>query len=429
MNVLVVGGGLAGLSVATLLTRFGVEVTTLTPEFGGMMSNVNVANPYGEGVFKFDFRLNKSVKEGAFHKLVRGVEGVVEHEKNDYYLEMPYPETATWVKNPVHKNTKQLVFDVSVQPEEDPHEDKTLASYAIRNYGEEFYTQWFEPFFQRKFSTYPDHLDSDWIESEMEEDFIYVPGHSVVRTMLASLLEYSKGSWIWVNGILRKLWRDKSGWYAVGFSGSSVMNIGPFDAVVSTIGIQELVNSLERFGSILVPPTIWNNIISCGVMMKGEYHGRDFSWLYPDVSLRAHRVSMPSRLSPELAPEGQDSLLIEFPTFDQLEQNVIESLSMDVETVLKLLDIKASSTVWVANKGYPIPTLDVRSNLAETKRQLARSNIYSTGHWGSHALLSNEHVLGEALRTVNHLMSGEEESEYLWSIDRYPYYEEKKYDN
>lgn len=445
MKVLVIGGGLAGLSAATLLTRFGIEVVTMTPEFGGVLSNIVAKNPYGEGGFNFDCRLNAYPKEHAFHQLVRGVDGITEHKREAYYLEMNHKQGVKWIEYPVQNHSHKLLNSSSVSPGVEGTigyvSDTSLKEVAVDMFGDQFYEDWFEPFNERMYSTDPAQLDSDWITTKvadpdqqlrsnwgLDNEFIYVPGNLVVRTMLVSLAEYAGDSWSWVNASVENLFRTKQGWNAVGRSGSSLLTVGPFDAVISTMGIAELVGCLERMqGAIQQPWTRWNNIVGCGVMLPGLYTGRPFTWLYPDVSLRAHRVSMQSRLSPAMSPEDHDSFLIEFPTFDELNQNLIESLSLDVKTVLNMLGLSSEDVIWFSNKGYPIPTLGIRGQVAETKRQLARHKVYSTGRWGSHALLNNEHILGEVLRCVNHLMTGEEEQEYLWSTDFYQVYQEDQY--
>ncbi len=441
MKVLVIGGGLAGLSAATLLTRFGIDVVTMTPEFGGLMSSVAAGNPYGEGMFQFDFRLNAYPKEHAFHQLIRGVEGLTEHERQAYYLEMQDTEHGHLIDYPVQNNSECLLKSGIVLPGEvsEYESNRSLKEFAVDLFGSRFYEDWFEPFNERMFSMDPALLDSDWTTTKvampnqedgsnwgMDNEFIYVPGNKIVKTMIASLAEYAQDSWVWANAQVDTLFRTKHGWNVVGHSGSSQLSLGPFDAVISTMGITELVASLERVQGVNIPMTSWNRIISCGVILPGKYEGNPFTWFYPDVSLRAHRVSLQSRLSPEMSPDGQDSLLIEFPTFDALNQNVMESLSLDVATIMKLLEIDNYSPVWFSNKGYPIPMLGIREDVAETKRQLARHKVYSTGRWGSHALFNNEHILGDVLRCVNYLMTGEEEREYLWSTDFYDIYKELK---
>ena len=434
------------MSAATLLTRFGIEVVTMTPEFGGVLSNVVTGNPFGEGIFQFDHRLNAYPKQHAFHQLVRGVEGITEHKREAYYLEMPHTEHGHWIDYPVQNHSDELLKSSIVLPgrEGAPEyvSDTSLKEVAVDLFGLGFYEDWFEPFNERMFSTDPAQLDSDWITTKVampdqelgsnwgaDSEFIYVPGSTVVKTMVASLANYDQGSWVWANAQADSLFRTKQGWNVVGRSGSSSLTLGPFDAVVSTMGITELVGCLERIQGVAQPYTHCNNIISCGVMLPGRYEGVPFHWFYPDVSLRAHRVSLQSRLSPEMSPDGQDSLLIEFPTFDELNQNVMESLSLDVKTITDLLGVENYKTAWFSNKGYPIPTLGIRPEIAETKRQLARHKVYSTGRWGSHALLNNEHILGDVLRCVNHLMTDEEEHEYLWSTDFYQVYQEDTYVN
>jgi protoporphyrinogen oxidase len=440
MNVLILGGGLAGLSVATLLTRFGIQTTTITPEFGGVLSNYGVNNPFGEGVFRFDARFNAYVKEGAFHQLIRGVEGVTEHKRKAFYLEMPDLESSNWIEYPVQLHSHALIKGYPVEAGK-PVGDN-LEEVGVSAFGQAFYEDWFEPFNERMFSTDVNRLDVDWLTTKvafpthtaedwgLDYQFVYAPGNNIVQTMVQSLIEYDADLWTWINGSSEGLFRTKDGWFCLTRSGSSVMNVGPFDAVVSTISIQELIGSLERIQGVNMPLANTNNIIGCGVMLEKQYEGKPFTHLYPDVSLRAHRVSLQSRLAPGMSPENHDSLLMEFPTYDFLTQNLIESYSLDVKTVLKLLGYSGRfQTFWFSNRGYAIPTLGIRADIAEVKRQLARNNVYSTGRWGSHSLLNNEHILGEALRTVNLLMSDEEEHEYLWSTDFYRCYEDTKYDS
>ena len=412
MSVLIVGGGLAGLSAATLLTRFGINCTTLSPEFGGDLSSVAVASPYGEGVFRFDFGARAYPKDGAFHQLVRGVEGIEEHDLSTYYLEMPYPDHSHWVPFAEAQETDQTVV----------YEPGTSLKKSIyMTHGKGLYNDFFEPFYERQFSYDPDTLDSDWLQTpiQTEGEAVYIPGHPVVQTMLASLMEHAQDRWTWVNGMAESFYRTHEGWHVLGRSGSSLLTLGPFDAVISTTGISEFVASLERVHGVNLPMTPWNNNIYCGVLLPEPYAGHQFSWFYPDVSLRAHRVSLQSSFHSSMAPEGYDSLMIEFPTQDELTQNLMESYALDVQTILELLGLSSNEVLWYGGKGYPTPQLGVRAEIAETKHQLMTHNLYSIGTWGSHVNLTADHILGEALRCANVIMSGEEKNAYLWSTDYY----------
>jgi protoporphyrinogen oxidase len=431
MNVLIIGGGLAGLSAATLLSRFGISVTSLTPEFGGDIATFGVPSPFGEGAFRFDYGAKAYPNNGPFSQLIRGVEGVVWHQREEYYLEMAQPGMACWVPWPVAENTANSITIPPVVDGPDPgYAHPCLTDYARNKYGEAFTDRWFEPFYERQFSIAASSLDTDWLDHQKHgsaDEFVYAPGHHIVQTMLASLVKHSEGGWTWVNGMAEQLYQTRQGWSVLSRSGTSTLTLGPFDAVISTMGIAPLVASLERIQGVNMPMTPWNNQIFAGVMLEKPLEGDLFTALYPDVSLRCHRISPISRLHPEMAPEGHDSLLFEFPTQDELSQNVMESMAIDVKTLLELLEVESNWVTWFGGKGYPSPAYKLRPDIAETKRQLARHGIYSIGRWGSHVDMSPDHILGEALRCINFLLSGEEEHEYLWTTDFYSAYEEDPY--
>lgn len=445
MNVLIIGGGLAGLSAATLLTRFGVQCTTVTPEFGGLLSNVAIANPYDpkHGQFKFDYGGHVYPKGGPFHQLIRGVQGVEERTRQAFYLEMEEPGQGNWVPYPVQNFTQSSVYLSDPEPSVETvpvYSGQSLREFAVDVFGYKFYEEFFEPFNERVWTIDPALMDSDWVSTRIampvvqdpsqwgpNSEFIYAPGNAIVQTMIVSLAEYAKESWRWVNGRANHLFKADGKWYCVVDSGDSQLTLGQFDAVINTTGISQFVGMLERVPGVNMPMTNWNTVVYAGVMLPGEYTGKPFTWLYPDVSLRAHRVTLLSRYSDQMAPSGHDSLMFEFPTQDDFTQNLVEGFDADVKTIMELLGEEKWKTIWYASKGYPIPTLGLRADIAETKRQLMRYNLYSIGRWGSHAYMNTDHILGDALRCVNNLMSGEEEFEYLWSTDYYKVYEEGKY--
>jgi hypothetical protein len=123
-----------------------------------------------------------------------------------------------------------------------------------------------------------------------------------------------------------------------------------------------------------------------------------------------------------LAPAGHDSLLFEFPTIDILRPSVIKSLSLDVESILRLLGIRRYSMNWSQVSGYPTPARNIRYDVAQVKETLAKSRIFTLGRWGSHALMDQDQAMGEILRGVNYMMTGEEGPNYKWSMDAYPMY-------
>jgi len=238
-------------------------------------------------------------------------------------------------------------------------------------------------------------------------------------------MEYSRGAWSWVSGVgERYFYEEGEGWYALGRNGGSRMLLGSYDAIINTGPLENFVVGLEHVHGLNLPSLPRMTNVYCGVMMPEQWNGRYFHLLYPDISYRCHRVIHQSELHPDCAPDGRDSMIFEFPTRDALTKNLIESLTLDVEAIATALGLPNGQMVWYSTMGAPVPVLGQRASIAVLKEKLASQKLYTCGRLGSNADMDVESIMGDALRCVNYLMSGEDKHEYLWSTDHFRCYEE-----
>jgi len=135
--------------------------------------------------------------------------------------------------------------------------------------------------------------------------YFYYPKHGGIQSLARAFEEPIKDKKI-TNFEVKRVKKEDGKWIV-----SNGKEEFSFDKIISTIPLQELINTLEDVSEEAVNNLKFNSLITVGIGVDRPKLN-DFSWLYiPDKDVLTHRVSFPSNYSPYVAPKGKSSMLVE----------------------------------------------------------------------------------------------------------------------
>jgi protoporphyrinogen oxidase len=420
---IILGGGFAGLQLASLLNDS--IIIEASPSVGGLLKSFKSDS----GQFTFDIG-------GHVYTTKDELLSDIMHDSNpNYFAERKaYYDYQRQIPYPIQYHADELGIKLMHTPSERP---PSLASLLIHEFGQEFYEKVLGPFNRRVWSTSPSQMDTDWIDGRIAKisefgnnwgtnsSFYYACGEDILETMKARLR--LTGTRI--------------------FTDSSVIDIKPndkelyvdcvFPAVYKgTITYEHLFDTtgmLLNMNDQILPH---NDVLTIGIGLNRKLDV-DFHWWYNSVENTSpiHRITLLSRYSEKLAPDGVDSLLIEIPYKNYNNRDIYESEN-DNEYfsrigVLSLLrranfnfidDSSIEEIVKIRSKGYPIPVITHRTKVAIARKNYAENCAYLVGRWGAHGYYNLDHIIHDAISAVS-ASHNEKVEDYYWANH---YYKEKR---
>jgi protoporphyrinogen oxidase len=178
--------------------------------------------------------------------------------------------------------------------------------------------------------------------------------------------------------------------------------------LISTIPLQELLQCLES-----VPENVKRacselkyNSIACvflGIIGKVP----DISWMYiPEKELGlSNRISFPSNYSPDVAPQGNSSILIEITyregdeASSMLDREIIDHVvdSLANMKIIKTRDDVVFRAVVRQKYAYVIYDLEYQKNIAIVKEYCARIGIGLVGRFAEFEYLNMDGCIRNAM--------------------------------
>jgi protoporphyrinogen oxidase len=146
---------------------------------------------------------------------------------------------------------------------------------------------------------------------------------------------------------------------------------------------------------------------------------QDKTWVYcPEDRSPFYRVTPFSLFSPDHVPdpERQCSFLCEisYPGRDQVVKRDMVGPTLDALRDIGLIDVDRSTAhiyeLW-AEFGYPVPTRDRDTILADIQPELARQRIFSRGRFGGwkYEAANMDHSVMQGVEVVDFILEGKEE--------------------
>ena len=302
----VIGAGFSGLVATLKLVERGEDVAIVSENVGGLISNYQIKD--------WSFDLGGHVYTTGHSELSKILEaiGAEKHVRKAIYKSRDNGD----VLYPTQFQAKKLGLELDSQDPSGKYiEGDTLQSYAERTLGGSYYNEWFAPFNHRVWTTPPEQMSADWVAgriavpSDEEEnwgpngEFYYAKGSKIISLLLEMIREAASNSGskiVLVHQNVKHINRSSRT--------LTLMNKEKIFAhrIFSTMPITELMSARSR------RELISNRVITLGVGLDVPFDA-DWYWAYMDVKDRGHRVSVISNHSPDNAPEGGSTLIMEIP--------------------------------------------------------------------------------------------------------------------
>lgn len=335
-HVVVLGAGPAGLTAALRLVEAGVRVTVLErrPSLGGLGGTTTFEGRHG--TYRFDFGGHRFItKNRDLLRLISDLVGndLLTAERRSVIRlggrAYAYPLSATnLIRNAPVGLLARATLDLvkaSLGKGEKPGDD--FASWTESRFGPTLYRTFFAGYTEKLWGVPPFELSADWAEQRISlvdlRDVArrLLPGTADNPRTYARSYRYPRLGFGMIFERLAERLVDEGGTIHAGVTitgfgqeGSRIRAVetdrGPVacDAVVSTVPLPDMVRMTGG---------------ECGLRFRGlrflnfpmaVENVSPFTWQYlSDGDILATRLQEPRRRSPEMAPSGHSSLMLEIP--------------------------------------------------------------------------------------------------------------------
>ncbi|MEM2981458.1 MAG: FAD-dependent oxidoreductase [Thermoproteota archaeon] len=433
----VIGGGLSGMTYAYFSSRMGYDVTVLEKDVspGGLMKSVR------ENGFIFDtggshivFSKDKDVL--SFMLSLLG-ENRVENRRNTAILYkgrlVKYPFENGLSNLPLLENASCLLHFLYARTmrKRDP---KNLREFFYNSFGSAISEKYLIPYNEKIWKLSIDDISLDFVgrlpnpkvmdvvkaslgigsEGYVHQLFFHYPRRGGIQTLVDSLRSRVLGEVLTKFEV--KNVKGESGEWVV--SNGSCEKV--FDKIVSTIPLHEAVRVFNAPQNIKsdVDRLKYNSLITVAIGLD-ELNVKGLSWLYiPDKEVHPHRVSFPSNFSPENAPQGKSSILVEItvnPADPFLRENEEEIADTVVGELDRLKIFSKDKVVYrrVFKIKYAYPLLDAfyRESIEGIKAFFSEKNIELVGRFAEFRYIN----MDDAIRNVANHLGVEKVSEHRYA--------------
>ena len=424
-RVVILGGGACGTTAAWHLARAGVEVTVIErePRVGGLCGTEE------RDGFRFDFGGHRFIsKSRALEGLVRELVGedlllrtrssAVLHGGRRYRYPLELDDV---VRNAGFVDGSRALLSYGRQRLRRRGADVSFEDWVVQRFGRRLYDAFFGPYTHKLWGIAPTQISADWAAQR-----ISLPSLGDVALRLAGLRSggartYARRYWyprLGIGQIFERMAaaaerrgarfvlgarvggvdRGKDGCVrAVHFAGARGDEELRCDAVISTL-------SLPLFARMLGGPSLPSDVARAASRLRFRairlmhflLDRAEFSphtWLYvSEPRYRIARIQEPSRRSPDMAPPGKTSLMLELPCAvgDELWRASDDDVAARCLDELRSLgfgdvarDLRGYYSSFV-EEGYPIYHLDYRRERARVLAYAAETpNAVSVGRQGA----------------------------------------------
>ena len=428
MKIGVLGGGLAGLTVGSLLKEKGYEIEVLEAEekVGGLCrSETTDGFVFDIGGGHIIYSKDKEIL-GFMLKNI-GEKNVVQHKRNtkifykDCYVKYPFENGLNDL--PKEDNFACLIGYIKAyyaRQDKESREPRNFKEWIVWRFGEEIAKRFMFPYNEKIWNANLETMDVDWVkgrvpdspfeeivkaslgipsEGYIHQSTFYYPVSKGMQSFLDSMATKIKGD-IKINKPVMAVEKKKEKW---------IVNGVEYDAVVSTIPIHELIKALKNTNDKIKRAVSQLKYISIATFLIGldQPNTKPYSWVY--LPHKEHgpcnRVTWFSNYSPNNAPEGKSSLLAEVTysggTELKIDKTYIQQIIDSLHSNGMLDRNEVCFTAWKKLKyAYMLFDLNYKRNTTMIYKYLEKIGLPTVGRFATFKYLNMDHVIKEAMELV-----------------------------
>jgi protoporphyrinogen oxidase len=446
-DILILGGGLAGLSAAKILTEAGLKVKVFERDnvVGGLSKTIV------RGGFRFDLGGHRFfTKDTTVETLVRDLldgEAVSVARKSKIYMCNRYfdyplkplnavfglgvPTTFKIMGNYGTERIKRLVK----KPE-----NVSLEDWVVANFGRKMFDIYFREYSEKVWGIECSRISAEWVEQR-------ISGLSLIKAIKNAFFKVSGGDLptladrfiyprLGIGRISDRLKEEIERGNDV-YTGTDVKCINHSDFAVESIGVgnhdevsvvkgKEFISSIPLTKLIgLFRPAPPDDIVAAASRLKfrdlvvvavmvDRKRVTDQTWIYiPEQKIPFGRIHEPTNWSESMAPEGKTLIVTEYFSFagDSTWRESDDSLTdITVENLEKLGFIKKTEVIDGAvvrvPKAYPLFEVGYKTICDKLYGYLDRfRNLHLAGRSGMFRYYNMDHTIASGVSTAERLIS------------------------
>ncbi|HIK00155.1 TPA: FAD-dependent oxidoreductase [archaeon] len=430
MTIGILGGGISGLALGYFLRgKEDFEILEGTPVCGGLCRS------FIENGFTFDYASGHiifSKDKGVLDIMLKILgDNIIKNKRNTkiYYKGkfVKYPFENGLSDLPPEENKECLETFLNNPFKKTPQNFK---EWIYHNFGSGIAEKYLIPYNEKIWKTPAEEMTHSWVDGRVPkppaEDIIksskgistegythqlyfYYPLKGGIQAMTDAMLAQI-GDNAKTNFRIKSIKKKGGKWFV-----SDGKEEHAYDKLVSTIALFDLVNIVEG-----VPEEVkkaasnlrYNSVI--GIMLGLDYdNGLDLSWLYfPQNEIPFHRIVFQSNYSPNLAPDGKSSIMVELtyrPGDGVAKMSDEQILNLVIPKLEEVNMIKKDKIVYkkvCRNKyGYVVYTLGYEKNLKIVMDYFNKLGIDSLGRFAEFKYINTDACVRGALDLSKKLLS------------------------
>ena len=446
-DILILGGGLTGLSAGYVLTKAGLSVKVFESDSSvGGLSKTIIHNGFrfdlgGHRFFTKDRELND------FVKALMGEELISVPRKSKIYMRNKYFDYPLKPLNAIFglgiSTTIEILLDYAAEKIKNlirKPQNISLEDWVVSNFGRKMFNIYFREYSEKVWGIDCSMISAEWVAqrirglslaSAVKNAFFKLNGKDVPS--LVDIFLYPR---LGIGRISDRLKEDIEAGNNSVFTDSRIELINHSDLNIESIMINNrerfvTENGMEFISSIpitklvnMLHPAPPENILTTASKLKfrdlvivavmiNRKKATDQTWIYiPEQKIPFGRLHEPTNWSEKMAPEGKTIIVAEFFSFkgDVIWSKSDEELTaITVENLenmgfIKKHEVIDSSVVRVPN-AYPLFEVGYKERCDEIYEYLGRfKNLHITGRSGMFRYYNMDHAIESGIKTAEKII-------------------------